>query len=249
MAGIADIQQRYDSYQSNRNSQSSNNQYKELFLKQDGDQAFIKSIATGTPEDPCLAEIRMHTFREDGRWQSVLHTQDGPADEVPEGSIPSRKFALWAYVSEVIHPEKPKTGLAGDLDWEEKSMPSGKTMFVEPINDFKIITLSFGRGRYLWNELVDIYNDWQGLDKGVLRIKRNGLSTDTTYTITTVSDKTIDIPDDKIKETSELKPLDEYFADRYGKRYTPSANSINSTTPKDAVSTTEDDSDGVKMPF
>ena len=52
MAGIADIQQRYDSYQSNRNSQSNNNQYKELFLKQDGDQAFIKSIATGTPEDP-----------------------------------------------------------------------------------------------------------------------------------------------------------------------------------------------------
>ena len=83
----------------------------------------------------------------------------------------------------------------------------------------------------------------------MLRIKRNGLSTDTTYTITTVSDKTIDIPDDKIKETSELKPLDEYFADRYGKRYTPSANNINSTTPKDAVSTTEDDSDGVKMPF
>ena len=249
MAGIADIQQRYESYQQNRNSQSNNSVYKELFLKQDGDQAFIKAKATGTPEDPCLAEIRLPTFREDGRWQSVLHTEDGPADEVPEGSIPSRKFALWAYVSEVIHPEKPKTGLAGDLDWEEKSMPSGKTMFVEPINDFKIITLSFGRGRYLWNELVDIYNDWQGLDKGVLRIKRNGLSTDTTYTITAVSDKTIEIPEDKIKEMSELTPLDEYFAGRYGKKYTPQTNNTETTTPKDAVSTADEKSDDVEMPF
>ena len=250
MAGIADIQNRYESYQKNRNSVSNNSLGRELFLKQDGDQAFIKSIATGTPEDPYLAEIRLHTFREDGRWQSVLHTEEGPADEVPEGSVPSRKFALWAYVSEVIHPEKPNLGLAGDLDWEERTLPSGKVVFVEPINDFRIITLSFGRGRYLWNELVDIYNDWQGLDKGVLRIKRNGLSTDTTYTITTVSDKSIEIPEDRIKETSQLTPLDEYFANRYGKKFVPSSNNNTSTeTPKDAVSTKSESSDDVEMPF
>ena len=66
MAGIADIQNRYESYQKNRNSLSNNSLGRELFLKQDGDQAFIKSIATGTPEDTYLAEIRLHTFREDG---------------------------------------------------------------------------------------------------------------------------------------------------------------------------------------
>lgn len=252
MAGIADIQNRYESYQKNRNSVSNNSLGRELFLKQDGDQAFIKSIATGTPEDPYLAEIRLHTFREDGRWQSVLHTEEGPADEVPEGSVPSRKFALWAYVSEVVHPEKPNLGLAGDLDWEERTLPSGKVVFVEPINDFRIITLSFGRGRYLWNELVDIYNDWQGLDKGVLRIKRNGLSTDTTYTITAASDKTIEIPEDRLKETTELTALDEYFADRYGKKFVPASQSTNSNTnivPKDAVSTSDSTSDEVQMPF
>ena len=69
MAGIADIQQRYESYQSNRNSMSNSNSIgRQLFLKQDGDQAFIKSVATGSPEDPFLTEIRLHTFREDGRW-------------------------------------------------------------------------------------------------------------------------------------------------------------------------------------
>lgn len=247
MAGIADIQQRYESYQSNRNSMSNSNSIgRQLFLKQDGDQAFIKSVATGSPEDPFLTEIRLHTFREDGRWQSVLHTEDGPTDEAPEDSVPSRKFALWAYVSEVKHPEKPNLGLAGDLDWEEEVLPSGKKVYVEPINDFRVITLSFGRGRYLWNELVDIYNDWQGLDKGVLRIKRNGLSTDTTYTITAVSDKTIEIPEDRLKEVSELTPLDEFFADRYGKKYVPATSPTENTITEDAESTSEN---GVEMPF
>ena len=72
------------------------------------------------------------------------------------------------------------------------------------------------------------------------------MSTDTTYTITAVSDKTIEIPEDRLKEVSELTPLDEFFADRYGKKYVPATSPTENTITEEAESTSEY---GVEMPF
>ena len=89
-------------------------------------------------------------------------------------------------------------------------------MFKEIINDFRIISLSFGRGDYVWNQLVDVYSDWGGLNKGVMKIKRTGTGAyDTSYSIQATPKKD-EVPEDKKKEFGDLVPIKDYFFERYG---------------------------------
>ena len=95
--------------------------------------------------------------------------------------------------------------------WTALEGPSGKTLYKEELNDFRIMSLPFGRGGYLWNQLVDIFEEWGSLNKGVIRIKRDGTGLDTTYSIA-ASTRELSNPD---KDTSELVSVDEYFKNRY----------------------------------
>ena len=207
MSGISRIQSNRDD--SRRPAQEDRVATREVWLK-DGDQVFLSSIATGDENDTFLDELYLYTFRLGNRWTNVLRDERVDTSGVPEDTRPSHKFAFWAYIHNIIHMEKRND------DWESIEGPGGKRMYKEIINDFRIVSLSFGRGDYVWNQLVDIYSDWGGLNKGVMKIKRTGTGAyDTSYSIQATPKKD-EIPEDKQKEFGDLEPIKDYFFERYG---------------------------------
>ena len=207
MSGIAKIQQLRDDYRSGAGTTFTPG--KEIWLK-DGDHIFLTSIATGEEGDSSLDEYYMYTFRQNNRWTNVLRDDGIDQSAVPDDVRPSHKFAFWAYVYEIMHDEKRNE------EWESVDGPGGKKLFKETINDFRIIPLGFGRSDYVWNQLVEVYEDWGSLDKGVLRIKRTGSgATDTSYSITATS-RALEIPSEKGDEAAELDSVHSYLMERYG---------------------------------
>ena len=181
---------------------------KEIWLKE-GDQIFCTSAATGDENDTLLDELYLYTFRVGNRWTNLLKDDKVDSSGVPEDTRASHKFAFWAYVFKIIHAEKRVD------DWEEVEGPAGQKMFVETVNDFRIISLSFGLRDYIWNQLVEVYSDWGGLNKGVIRIKRIGSGAyDTSYSITATPKKD-EIPTEKTSEIKELPKIKDYFFERY----------------------------------
>ena len=205
MSGIARIQSRIQERLLTQNVDS-----KEYFLR-DGDQVFLSAAGDGKEGDPFVSEIQMLTWREGNRFRSVLITENDDVDKirvalnVPDDSRVQKKFAMWTYIYEALHVEKRVDS------WTALEGPSGKTLYKEELNDFRIMSLPFGRGGYLWNQLVDIFEEWGSLNKGVIRIKRAGAGLETTYNIA-VSTRELSNPD---KDTSELVSVDEYFKNRY----------------------------------
>jgi hypothetical protein len=237
MSGIKMIQQRASRSTSSERS-GAGSLRRELWLR-DGDQAFLASVATGDDDDPFLEEYWMHTFRDENTFKSVLSGPDGPLGQVPSDSKPQHRFGFWAYIIEVYHSEQRMDS------WESITGPSGKTMYKEIVNDFRIIPLSFGRGNYIWNQLVDVYNDWGFLNKGVIRIRRAGAALDTTYTITATT-KEDEIPDDKYTDISDLPSVKDYLMDTYTETGASSVKE-DEEIPETSVSL-EDDTDD-NLPF
>ena len=189
----------------------------EIFFK-DGDQAFLSPIATGDEGDANLDEIYLYTYRDGNRWMNILDDPEVDSSMVPADTRASHKFAFWAYVYEVVHTE------ARSEEWEPVSGPGGRKMFKETVNDFRVVSLTFGRSDYIWNQLVDVYNDWGGLDKGVIRIKRTGAGMqDTSYAIAATTRKD-EIPDDA--DADSLPTIKEYFKSRYG-GFSTNGNGVN----------------------
>ena len=192
--------------------------FREVWFK-DGDQAFVTSIATGEDNDVNLDEVSLYTFRQGNRFVNLLNADGVDLSAVPADSRPSRKFAFWGYVHEIIHNDKRNE------DWEEMQGPGGRKMFKEVVNDYKVICLGFGRNDYLWNQLVDVYNDWNSLNKGVMRIKRTGAGMrDTSYAIAATA-RDSSIPTDKQDEAEDLPAIQEYFQERYGALWSPGPSS------------------------
>ena len=131
--------------------------------------------------------------------------------------------------------------------WEPVEGPAGRKLYRENVDDFKIIPLAFGRSNYIWNQLVDVYNDWGSLDKGVVRVRRTGSGMqDTSYTVV-VSPRELDIPSDRLTEIDDLPPVMDYLNERYGvPSKEPSSNEV--AVPETAVSldTSSNDDD---LPF
>ena len=205
MSGIARIQSRIQ-----ERLQTQNVDTKEYFLRA-GDQVFLSAAGDGKEGDPFVSEISMITWREGNRFRNVLVTEDDDVDKmktalnIPEDSRVQKKFAMWTYIYEALHVEKRIES------WTSLEGPSGKTLYKEEVNDFRILSLPFGRGGYLWNQLVDIFEEWGSLNKGVIRIKRTGAGLETTYNIAT-STRELTNPN---KDTSELVSIEEYFKNRY----------------------------------
>ena len=206
MSGISRIQTKRESrYQGGQDDNRMPG--RELFFK-DGDQAFMSPIATGDEGDVNLDELYLYTYRDGNRWMNILDDPDVDTSAVPADARATHKFAFWAYVYEVIHAE------AKNDDWEPVNGPGGRKMFKETVNDFRVVSLTFGRSDYIWNQLVDIYNDWNGLDKGVIRIKRTGAGMqDTSYALAATT-RTDEIPD--AADSDSLPTIKEYFKGRYG---------------------------------
>lgn len=212
MSGISRIQQARDDFRDTRNGGITRSERgKEIWLK-DGDQLFITSVATGDENDTLLDEIYLYTFRNGNRWANVLKDERVDTSNVPEDVRPSHKFAFWGYVHHIIHNEKRQD------DWELIEGPGGRRLYKEIVNDYRVISLGFGRGDYVWNQLVDVYSDWGALNKGVMKIKRTGTGAyDTSYAIQ-ATPKQEDVPEDKQKEIKELSPIKDYFFERYGEK-------------------------------
>ena len=207
MSGIARIQARIDE---RTQLNQSNLDSKEFWIK-DGDQIFFTSAGDGKEGDPFVSEITLVIYRDGNRWTNVYLKDKSTFEEVskalniPEDTRPSNKFALWAYVYDALHVEKRSE------DWESIEGPNGKILYREQVNDFKIITLPFGRGGYLWSQLVDIFEDWGTLNKGVIRVKRHGQGLDTTYSLAATSRN----KKEEDMDTSDLVSIEEYYANRY----------------------------------
>ena len=201
---------------------------KEVWFK-DGDQVFVTPIATGEENDTKLDEIYMYTFKnDDSRWTNRLQDENVDTSDVPSNIRPSHKFAFWGYVHEIIHGEKKNDA------WEEVSGPGNRKLFKELVNDYRVIAISFGRSDYIWEQLVDIYNDWGSLNKGVMRIKRAGVGMyDTSYTLTATA-RASEIPDEAVSKADELPSIRGYFLERYG-----NAPSTNGKVSLDSISKDE----------
>jgi len=227
MGGINRIQERREEQ---RTGISNGNQAvgREIWFK-DGDQAFITSLATGHEDDSKLDEFYIYTYRSGNRWVNLLSDPDTDTSDVPSDTRPSHKFGFWAFVHEVIHPEKRVDS------WEEVAGPGGKKMYKEVVNDYRLVALTFGRSDYIWNQLVDVYNDWGQLDKGVMRIKRSGSGMlDTSYAISATA-RDMEIPNDKFEEQGDLPAVKEYFRDRYGSVTASTATSNGHTASSEAI--------------
>ena len=197
-----------------------NNNQSELWFK-DGDQALIKSVATGHPDDTAMTYIRVFQYRDGNTFKTVLESIfDGEKDEyttpeglsidgIPEGVSPKHQFAFWAYVDEVFHAEKRVES------WEVVAGKSGKEMYKEVVNDFKVIKLGFGRGDIVFGQLEEIYEDEGSLDKSPIRIKRMGAGLDTNYHITSLA-RELEIPAEKKAEIANLPSINQYCIDTWG---------------------------------
>ena len=211
MAGISRIVSQREAF---RNPNKDQVAHQEIWFK-DGDQAFITPVATGNEEDDKLDDIYLYTFREDNRWINLLKDDSVDTSSVPDNIRPSHKFAFWGYVHEIIHADRRQDA------WTEIEGPGGRKMYRQEVNDFKVVALSFGRSDYIWNQLVDVYNDWGTLDKGVIRVKRTGTGMyDTSYAIAATA-RASEIPDDKLTAIDDLSSIKGYFLERYGNPVSP----------------------------
>jgi hypothetical protein len=225
MSGIGRIQEARET----RGQGSSNGVPGREVWFRDGDQAFLSSVATGEEGDTNLDDLYMYTYNSGSRWVNLLDDPDVDKTGIPDNTRPSHKFAFWAYVHEIIHTEKRND------DWEVVAGPGGKKVYKESINDFRIISLTFGRSDYIWNQLVDIYNDWNGLNKGVMRIKRTGTGMfDTSYQLAGTA-RQEEIPAGEEGKIADLPTVKEYFKSRYGGQtmQTPSLAGVSTSSTTD----------------
>lgn len=222
MSGIRKIQQLRNNIQRPQNTQTSTPS-QELYLR-DGDQVFLQSVATGDDNDVYIDQVQMYTWeREGGGLNNLLCHDKVDNSVVPIDISPSQKFAFWTYVFDLYHATLSERGR--EAGWEPIKDATGKELYKEDVNDFKIIHLSYGRNSYVFNQLTDIYNDWGKLNKGVIRIKRTGAGMqDTSYTLAPTT-RDLQAP----KPENELPSIEAYFLERYGELWTPDNASTNVT--------------------
>ena len=218
MNGIARIQKELEDNKERREASLNNRvDIKEFFFKE-GDQAFVSSAATGAPDDTLLSDYKLYTFENGRYFANVLDDERVDTSNVPplpDGTprMPTRKFAFWGYIHYVLHTKKTSENM------EAIAGPGGRKLFKETIDDYRIIPISFGRGSANFNQLLDVYEDWGSLNKGIIRIKRNGAGMETTYGFT-ATPKTEEIPEDRAKEIATLSPIMDYMFGRYGEKVT-----------------------------
>ena len=223
MSSISNIRQRRDDFFNGINQNITPG--REVFLK-DGDQVFLTSVATGAEDEAekYLDDFSLYTFRSNNRWTNILQDDSVDQSSVPDDVRASRKFAFWAYVHEIMHEEKRNE------EWETVEHRGGKKMFKETVDDFRIITLGFGRGSYVFGQLEEVFLDWGSLNKGVIRVKRTGSGAlDTSYTIAATT-RALSIPKDRLGEIAELDTIMDYMKGRYGGATTETSESSTNST-------------------
>jgi hypothetical protein len=228
MPGINRIVQRTNNEQRNIAQQQSIPN-KEIYLR-DGDQLFIQPWCTAKDDDESgyLQDYYMYTWNASvsgiARFANLLVHEDVDTSEVPDIDSygneirPRKRFAFWGYVSEIIH--KDITDRGREQGWEPVESAANGTRYREIVNDFRIISLGFGRGNVVFNQLKEAFNDMGGdLTKGVLRVTRIGAGLETSYNITCSMHPSVEaVPE------NPLPTILDYMKERYGKVYQGNTN-------------------------
>lgn len=208
--GIAGIQSKYESEKANQ--QSSGNM--ELWLK-DGDIAYVAVVPTGDEKDHRLGDFYVHTdmvvtTQDTGEkkttWTDYLcmKTLDKACERCVGKNWPSHKFAFWVHTLHILHAKQ------GNEEWEPVKSQTGVTKYKEEINKTMLYKSGFGKGGYLWNQVVDLYGDVGKLNTNVVRIARRGEKLETSYTIA-ATQSLVKLPKDVEEQIAGLPGVVEYY--------------------------------------
>ena len=209
MAGIGKITQRRKDTVSNFTGG------REVFLR-DGDQVLLSIIPTGDDGDERLTDFWRHAVQSqnaDGatRWTYSLcgKSVDKYCDVCASGQRAQHRFALWIYVYHIMHSER------NNDSWTEvKSKAGSDPQYKEEVNGFRMFSQGFGQRDYLWNQVVDIYEENGNLNDKVIRVRRRGAGMqDTNYSLQVTTTATT-IPDESKSELDELGNAIDFFIER-----------------------------------
>lgn len=187
----------------------------ELWLK-DGDNAFVALIASGEPNDARLDDFYVHGEPSTGdsgkrMWRTFFcnQTVGERCDKCEADNKPGHQFGIWCYVYYVLHAKRDNPS------WEEKTSASGETKYKENVNDFRVFARGFGMRQYLWDQLVDIFNEEGNLTKKIVRIRRTGSGqNDTSFGIILTGTK-VTLSEEAIAAAAKLSPIKDFFKKKY----------------------------------
>jgi|TARA_R110000824_G_scaffold147237_2_gene316682 hypothetical protein len=241
MSGIGKISQR------RKDTVSSFTGGREVFLR-DGDQVLLSIVPTGDDDDERLTDFWRHAVQsqttEGGtRWTYSLcgKSVDKYCDVCASGQRAQHRFAFWSYVYHILHAEKNN-----DAWTEVKSKAGSDSQYKEEVNGFRMFSQGFGQRDYLWNQVVDIYEENGNLNDKIVRVRRRGSGMqDTNYSIQLTTTAT-ELSDESTEELAGLGNAINFFIER--EENSPfSANgtssSSNGKSGSKAVSLDDDDVD------
>ena len=200
--GIAGISNRADKEEQERSSRRGPGS--ELWLY-DGDIAQVTIVPSGDPEDYRIQDFS--TYRATGMGRNGAYTYDAMAEgvsssgqfkatEVDSGTQLRTKFGVWLYVESVMRNPNNTKALAKNFGedtvatWPTEQTPSGKAFLKQEAGNFQMWSQGFGRSKYLWNQIVDIYDEDGSLNQHKVRIRRTGSGRDdTSYSIKATNDE------------------------------------------------------------
>lgn len=183
----------------------------ELWLR-DGDQATLTILASGREDDLRLDDFYSHsvTYKNDdgSSGRKDVYCTKGTDDKCQYCAVndrPNHRFAFWCYVYYILHNTKR------DDEWKEETSATGDVKYREEVNSIRVFSRGFGRGDYIWNQVVDIFSETGDLRKQLIRLKRMGSEMqDTTYTFI-LGSKASKIPDDVAVKSKVLEPIKEFY--------------------------------------
>ena len=178
----------------------------ELIMNQPGDVAVVAVVSDGSDsEDDRLSSYARHSYQDDdGRWIYAFckGTVDKLCSMCEEGRPVQNRFAFWAYV----YALQRKVAQQGD-SWRQET--KGKeTVWTLDINDFRMVTLPFGRQDTFWKQFTDVYYEHGAMNKVALRITRDGSGRETSWRIATTP-KTINW--DELPSNDNLPSVKDHF--------------------------------------
>ena len=235
MSGIGKITQR------RKDTVSSFTGGREVFLK-DGDQVLMSIIPTGDDGDEKLTDFWRHAVQSQSnegvtRWTYSLcgKSIEKYCEVCSSGQRAQHRFALWAYVYHILHSEK------NNDSWTEVKTKAGiEPQYKEEVNGFRMFSQGFGQRDYLWNQVVDIYEENGNLNDKVVRVRRRGSGMqDTNYSIQ-ITNTATKIPDESKTELDELGNAIDFFIEREENSSTNNTNGTEKEKVTKAVSLDDD---------
>ena len=189
----------------------------ELYFKA-GDEAFVTFCSKiASKDDPNWTTLEFYECYDAPRPYKILNAETSNFDRLPPMEDRERlkfqlksKFGLWVYVHGIIHAQYK--------DGCEVVEKDGKKLFLETVNDYRVLTLGYGYQGATKYALKDIQEKWNNdLTAGTIRIRREGEGRHTMYRLTDTV-RNDELPEEK----QELQPIWEYYVDHYSDIWMPS---------------------------